>query len=260
MAAFDAGIIAGVWVMNNMLWASIAAVSAYSAGNAQDMPPAPITEVLQESAPTADMPADTPVQQDAEQRSILPAGTPVIVMLNEELTTQASIKGDAFTITVLHDVVAEDTVIIPQGTTGIGEVTFVSRKGGFGKPGILGISVRSLDLGGETILLDGRYREEGGNNNGAVAATWVAVGIFSGFIKGKAGVIPQGRELKARTAEDIAFTVGAGSTAAKPGSEDAAAAEQIAAGYEVTDINEDVAASDIAGDAAQDTETPEIQY
>jgi hypothetical protein len=59
------------------------------------------------------------------------------------------------------------------------------------------------------VLLDGRYREEGSNNNGAVVATWIAVGVFSGFIKGKTGTIPQGRELKARTGEDIGFVPGA---------------------------------------------------
>jgi hypothetical protein len=70
----------------------------------------------------------------------------------------------------------------------------------------LSISLRYLELNGAKVLLDGRYREEGANKNGATAATWFAVGVFSGFIKGKPGVIPKGRELKARTGEDIAFT------------------------------------------------------
>jgi hypothetical protein len=72
----------------------------------------------------------------------------------------------------------------------------------------LGITLRHFDLGGKIIALDGRYREEGGNNNGAAVATWFAVGVFAGFIKGKSGIIPKGRELKARTGEDIAFTLG----------------------------------------------------
>jgi hypothetical protein len=142
----------------------------------------------------------------ANAQQTLPAGTPVVVMLNEELSTMTSHVGDGFSVTVLHDVTAADgAVVIPKGTIGKGEVTFATNKGGFGKPGILGISLRDMDIGNRRVALDGRYREEGKNNNDATAATWFAVGIFSGFIKGKAGVIPKGRELKARTGEDIAI-------------------------------------------------------
>jgi len=144
----------------------------------------------------------------ANALSKLPAGAPVFVMTNEELSTKASKVGDRFLVTVLHDVVDGATIVIPKGTTGFGEVTFATDNGGFGKPGILGISLRYLELNGAKVLLDGRYREEGANKNGATAATWFAVGVFSGFIKGKPGVIPKGRELKARTGEDIAFLAG----------------------------------------------------
>lgn len=136
--------------------------------------------------------------------STLPAGTPVVVMTNEELSTKANKVGDKFRVTVLHDVIDGTAVVIPKGTIGVGEVTFATDNGGFGKPGILSISLRHLELEGAKPLLDGRYREEGRNKNGATAATWFAVGVFSGFIKGKPGVIPKGRELKARTGEDIA--------------------------------------------------------
>jgi hypothetical protein len=135
-------------------------------------------------------------------------------MLNDEISTVTSRVGDIFQVTVLHDVVSEGAVIIPQGTIGRGEVTFVTNKGGFGKPGILAISLRHLEMPDRRVALDGRYRQEGKNNNGVTAATWVAVGIFSGFIQGKAGIIPKGRELKARTGEDIAYSPAPASPAA----------------------------------------------
>ena len=129
-------------------------------------------------------------------------------MTDAELSTKASKVGDKFQVTVLHDVTDGATVVIPKGTIGTGEVTFATNNGGFGKPGILGISLRNLELNGAKVLLDGRYREEGANKNGATVATWFAVGVFSGFIKGKPGVIPKGRELKARTGEDITLVPG----------------------------------------------------
>jgi hypothetical protein len=169
------------------------------------------TAIAQDTQPVAPVvatqPAVAPVVTSTP--SVLAAGTPVIVMLNEELSTKTNHLGDGFSVTVLHDVVDQGRVIIPTGAIGHGEITFLTNKGGFGKPGILGIALRDLDLGGRKIALDGRYREEGGNNNGATLATWVAVGVFSGFIQGKAGVIPKGRELKARTGEDVTVTLAA---------------------------------------------------
>lgn len=150
------------------------------------------------SAPTPSAPP--PAQ------AMLAAGTPVIVMLDQELTTTTNKVGEMFQVTVLHDVVDGGTVVIPQGSIGHGEITFVTKRGGFGKAGIIGIALRDLDLGDRKIELDGHYREEGKNRGGATVATWVAVGVFSGFIKGNEGAIPKGRELKARTGEAIAYT------------------------------------------------------
>jgi hypothetical protein len=135
----------------------------------------------------------------------LPMGTTVMVMTNSELNTKDNKLGDFFDVTVLNDVVDQGVIVIPKGTIGYGEVTTSIRRGGFGKAGIVGVSLRYLELNGKKVLLDGRFREEGKNKNGATAATWFAVGVFSGFIKGQAGVIPKGRELKARTGEEIAY-------------------------------------------------------
>jgi hypothetical protein len=137
----------------------------------------------------------------------LPAGTPVALMLDDELSSMDRAVGDRFSVTVLHDVVDLNRTVIPQGTTGYGEVTFVTDKGSFGKPGIIGVTLRGLTLGNRQVRLDGRYREEGGNNSGAIVATSLAAGVFAGFINGKPGTIPKGRELQARTGEDIAYPV-----------------------------------------------------
>jgi hypothetical protein len=136
----------------------------------------------------------------------LAAGTPLVVTLDQDLTTSANKVGDIFLVTVAHDVVDGATVVIPQGTVGHGEVTFVTRRGGFGKGGIIGIALRDIELDGREILLDGHYREEGKSRTGATAATFFAVGVFSGFIKGNESGIPKGRELRARTGQDVAYT------------------------------------------------------
>lgn len=171
--------------------------------------------VAAQTAP-AMSPSVAPALSPAPTPATLVAGTPIIVMTNEEISTASCWVGGHFGVTVVQDVTGQGGVAIPAGTTGSGEITFCTKKGGFGKPGILGIALRTLDLNGKQVLLDGHYREEGRNNNGATAATWFAVGIFSGFITGRAGVIPKGRELRARTGEDILFAPGAAPSAAVP--------------------------------------------
>lgn len=170
---------------------------------------------------TASVPAPPAIvapspEPESRPTATLAVGTPVFVMLDQDLSTMTAMLGDRFPVVVLHDVIDRDTIIIPKGATGYGEVTFTTNKGGFGKPGIIGIALRRLQLGDRQVALSGRYREEGANNNGATAATFFAVGVFAGFIKGKPGVIPRGRELKARTGEAIAFTPGLAATLPPP--------------------------------------------
>jgi hypothetical protein len=159
-------------------------------------------EPIAEVAEPAPILASEPVMQAAQVKP-LPAGTPVVVSLDAELSTQTSLLGDSFAVTVVYDVMQDGVIVIPKGTRGRGEITFVTKKGAFGKPGIIGIALRDLDLNGRQVLLDGRFREEGGNNNGAAAATMFAVGVFAAVVKGKMAIIPAGRELKGRTGEDI---------------------------------------------------------
>lgn len=162
-------------------------------------------ELVADSPPANPAAVEAPQIEPAPLKP-LPAGTPVIVALDSELSTQTSLLGDSFSVTVTNDVMQDGIIVIPKGTRGRGEVTFVTKKGAFGKPGIIGIALRDMELNGRQVLLDGRFREEGANNNGAAAATMFAVGIVAGLVKGKTGVIPAGRELKGRTGEDIGIT------------------------------------------------------
>jgi len=109
-------------------------------------------------------------------------------------------------VVVAYDVVDRGIVVIPKGTAGIGEVTFSSKKGGFGRAGLLGIALRTLDLNGKSVELDGRYREEGKDNGGAAGAVVFTAGILGAVVTGKNSTIPKGRELKAHTGEDISYS------------------------------------------------------
>jgi len=184
--------------VRSVLLAAACSAAMQSPGSAKGEPP------VAQPIITSSLPA--PANPTPAAKWTVPIGAVVMVMTNEELSTQTRHVGDRFGVTVLQDVMDGPNIVIPKGTTGYGEVTFATRNGGFGKPGILSIALRYLDLDGARVLLDGRYREEGANKNGATVATWFAVGVFSGFIRGKQGVIPMGRELKAHLGEDVAVT------------------------------------------------------
>lgn len=183
-----------------LLPCALFALSPVYADQSTDAPP-----VSPSAAPTT----PAPPAAAAVATAVLPGGTPLKVMLNTELNTKQNHTGDKFEVTVLEDVVQDSTIVIPKGAIGHGEIIFAADRGGFGKAGLIYIALRTLDLGEKSVLLDGRFREEGKDNNGATAATYFAVGVFAGFIKGKPGSIPKGRELQARTGEPIEFVPGA---------------------------------------------------
>jgi hypothetical protein len=137
---------------------------------------------------------------------VLPAGTPIVVAMADDLSSTVNKVGDHFKVVVVYDVVDREIVVIPKGTTGIGEVTFSSKKGGFGRAGLLGIALRTLDLNGKSVELDGRYREEGKDNGAATGAVVFTAGILGAVVTGKNSTIPKGRELKAHTGEDISYS------------------------------------------------------
>ena len=126
--------------------------------------------------------------------------------MSDDLSSTTNKVGDHFNVVVMYDVVDRGITVIPKGTSGAGEVTFSSKKGGFGRAGLLGIALRTLDLNGKSVDLDGRYREEGKDNGAAAGAVVFAVGIFGVAVTGKNSTIPKGRELKAHTGEDISYS------------------------------------------------------
>jgi hypothetical protein len=70
----------------------------------------------------------------------------------------------------------------------------------FGKSGKLEVELRQVDLNGQRIPLNGKYRQEGeGNTTAAVGAVFLAAGLM--FVTGKSAVIPRGRELSGYTSQ-----------------------------------------------------------
>lgn len=138
---------------------------------------------------------------------MLTAGTPVTLAVVEEVNSSTHREGDTFKLTVLNDVLVGDTVVIPRGTPGVGEITWRTGKGAFGKSGKIEFSLRSIDLDGQRIPVSGDYRQEGEGNTVATGVGILAVGVFAGFITGKRARLPVGRELLSQVVQPVPFTM-----------------------------------------------------
>jgi hypothetical protein len=170
-----------------------------AAQQAADAPPvpAPAAPPATPAAPAAPLAPATP--------GVLPANTDVLLRMDQELNSKTAKVGDRFNMTVVNDVLSNGLVVIPAGTRGVGEVTYHTNKGSFGKSGKMEIEIKHLELGGRRIPITGKYRQEGEGGTTETVVTAVLVGVFSAFVTGKSAVIPQGRELLARTDEPIAY-------------------------------------------------------
>lgn len=141
----------------------------------------------------------------------LPANTEIRASMNDTITTKGKrwSEGDTFDMTVTHNVLLDEYVVIPKGSRAVGRITWLTSKGAFGKSGKFEIDIEYAEVNGRRIPLVGHYRQEGEGNTVATIGGVVLAGVFAGFVTGKSGVIPQGRELVAHTKEDLPVTFAA---------------------------------------------------
>jgi hypothetical protein len=162
-------------------------------------------------------PAATPetIPAAAPAGAMLPAGSNVLLRLNNQLTSRDQRIGDSFPLTVVSDVAVDGRVVIPAGTRAVGQVTWRTGRGSFGKSGKMEIAMRYLDLDGRRIPLSGFHRQEGEGNTGATIGAVIAAGVIGGLIvHGRTARIPEGREFTAQTVDTIPLGDGATAIAA----------------------------------------------
>lgn len=157
------------------------------------------TVLAQSAPPQAVMAVAATQAAPAKRPVVLPIMSEVIVALDSEIDSRRVKAGDRFDVSVSRDVVIGNYIVIPRGTAGVGEITLVIGKGGFGKSGKVEIDLRSLTLAGGSLPISGHFRLEGRDNDTTVIGAVVAVGVFSGFVTGHSAVVSRGREFQGLT-------------------------------------------------------------
>lgn len=75
------------------------------------------------------------------------SGLPVSLELNSEISSKTAKVGAPVRLTVSSDVYdSDDELVIPQGAQAYGEILYVKKRGGFGKPGKLTIGATYITL------------------------------------------------------------------------------------------------------------------
>lgn len=134
----------------------------------------------------------------------VPALTPVLVKVDEEIASNRNRSGDRFRILIAEDVRVGDVVVIPAGSAGEGEVVHAAKSGAGGKAGELILAARFVRVGDREVRLRSMVVGGAGRDQSEKAlATSVAVGAFAMFVRGGALVIPPGTLASARTAVEI---------------------------------------------------------
>lgn len=194
--------VAGAHILRRMKVSLIALL--LGAADPQAVPPSePSSELpLTESSSASDSPIPEAPPPTARLR--LPAMTPVYVKLGQEMASNRNKSGDRFPLVVAEDVRVGESVVIPAGTPGEGEVIHAAKSGGGGKPGELLLAARFVRV----IDIDVRLRsmvlgKAGKERTGETLAASFVIGPFAMFVRGGAVVVPPGTIASAKTAIEI---------------------------------------------------------
>lgn len=147
------------------------------------------------------------------QPLVVEDGTPVRLVLDENVSSESSRTGDLIRFDVLEDVIINGVVVIPRGAAAWATVTNAEAKKRMGRGGKLDINIDKVMLAdGESLHLRAVQDAKGGGNQAGMAAGMVvtslvflpAAPLFL-LMHGKDVTIPQGRQITAFTAGTVSF-------------------------------------------------------
>lgn len=132
----------------------------------------------------------------------VPEGTEFPMRLEETLSSKHAQEGDRFTVSLTEDVKLGDGTVLRAGYRGVGEVIEARDNGMLGKTGKLNVRLVYLKVGDDRIRLRASKAAQGDHRTGTQVVTFVFLGVFAGFIKGKNVTIPKGTQIMAYSDED----------------------------------------------------------
>lgn len=157
----------------------------------------------------------SPLALGADQVVLLRVGTPVFLIFDRSIDSEAVTEGGAVYLRVLRPVVVDDAVVIRSGENVLAKVSEVKKAKGWGTGGNVTVRVESTTaVDGKQVLLSGVQRQEGEAKAGTATAVGVGLGLlclpavlFGFAVKGEEGRIPIGYEVKAYVDQEQKITL-----------------------------------------------------
>jgi hypothetical protein len=163
--------------------------------------------VAQTPPPARETPAPAPTVIDPACCRVV-AGTVIDLEIAEPITSWQHKRGDKFQLRLAQPLVVDGRLLVPAGTTGVGEIVHAAAARSGGAPGELLLAARYLDIDGGQLPLRGmKLGGSGGDNSGMAFGVSFAAGPFALFIRGHEIEIPAGTPAHAKVAEDAVLPV-----------------------------------------------------
>ena len=124
---------------------------------------------------------------------VLRSGTPVQLMVLNEVTTKTAKPGDRFVLRVHAPVSQNGAVVIPVGTKAVGEVVDAEKNGILGQSGKLSVRLLHLEWRGQAIALTGTDQDKGKSGAPETVVSVVAIGVL--------GLLARGNNAKLKAGE-----------------------------------------------------------
>jgi hypothetical protein len=106
------------------------------------------------SSSASDSSSAMPSRYLAPARLVIPAGTPLTVRLQSEVSSASAQSGDTFDAVVDEPVVVKGETMIPRGANVTGRVVAANKGGRLHKPAYLRITLASVHMHGKNMQVD----------------------------------------------------------------------------------------------------------
>ncbi|HTU51224.1 MAG TPA: chitobiase/beta-hexosaminidase C-terminal domain-containing protein [Acidobacteriaceae bacterium] len=135
---------------------------------------------------------------------VLLKGTEVPLVVTADVTSKKLAIGDSVPMALAQDLTVDGIVVAKKGTPAAATVIQVDGAGFVGQPGTITFAVRSLEVLGNVIPLDGTETKEGQNKYKTVRSVSFVpfVGISAFFVHGKQAEIAPNMTLTASVDQD----------------------------------------------------------